>query len=211
MYAREHRVLLRHYLEQGLSKAGIARTLGVSRRTVYHWIDTGQLDRDLDGGPARYGPRPEVTRKIDRFREMIRWRGRLDSRWPFRRTNECKGHEAHFRRVQSDVGRNGWFSNSISGASRALTTKCAQAFVPQSCHGHFVKRAAIATGFEPGMDAHNIGGHCLDTRRRTSCLASLIEARRRLSRYALLHGAQRIGAALSHRAGDSQSRRIPSL
>ncbi len=27
MYVREHRVLLRHYLEQGLSKAEIARTL----------------------------------------------------------------------------------------------------------------------------------------------------------------------------------------
>jgi transposase len=74
MYAREHRVLLRHYLEQGLSKAAIARALGVSRRTVYHWIDTGQLDRDLDEGPARYGPRPVVARKIDRFREMIQTR-----------------------------------------------------------------------------------------------------------------------------------------
>ena len=74
MYAREHRVLLRHYLEQGLSKAGIARTLGVSRRTVYHWIDTGQLDRDLEDGPTRYGPRPVVARKIDRFREMIQAR-----------------------------------------------------------------------------------------------------------------------------------------
>jgi DNA-binding CsgD family transcriptional regulator len=36
MYGRERRVLLRHYLEQGLSKAEIARTLQVSRRTLYH-------------------------------------------------------------------------------------------------------------------------------------------------------------------------------
>ncbi len=43
MYAREQRVLLRHYLEQGLSKAEIARSLGVSRRTLYYWIDSGQL------------------------------------------------------------------------------------------------------------------------------------------------------------------------
>jgi len=44
MYAREHRVPLRHYLEQGLSKAEIARSLGVSRRTLYYWIDSGQLE-----------------------------------------------------------------------------------------------------------------------------------------------------------------------
>jgi hypothetical protein len=58
MYGRERRVLLRHYLEQGLSKTEIARSLQVSRRTVYQWIDTGQLDRELDNGPARYTPRP---------------------------------------------------------------------------------------------------------------------------------------------------------
>jgi transposase len=71
MYAREQRVLLRHYLEQGLSKTGIARSLRVSRRTVYHWIDTGQLDRELDSGPVRYTARPAVARKIDRYRQII--------------------------------------------------------------------------------------------------------------------------------------------
>lgn len=35
MYARERRVLSRHYLEQGLSKAELARTLRVSRGTLY--------------------------------------------------------------------------------------------------------------------------------------------------------------------------------
>ena len=40
MIGREKRVLLRHYLEQGMNKAVIARDLGVSRRTVYHWIET---------------------------------------------------------------------------------------------------------------------------------------------------------------------------
>jgi transposase len=74
MYAREHRVLLRHYLEQGLSKTAIARTLHVSRRTVYHWITTGQLDRELDDGPVRYAPRPPVARKIDSYREIVRAR-----------------------------------------------------------------------------------------------------------------------------------------
>jgi transposase len=71
MYGREQRVLLRHYLEQGLPKAELARTLGVSRRTLYQWIDTGQLDRDLDNEPVRYQARPPVTRKIDRYREII--------------------------------------------------------------------------------------------------------------------------------------------
>jgi len=71
MYAREQRVLLRHYLEQGLSKTEIAHSLQVSRRTVYHWIDTGQLDRELDNGPVRYAARPAVSRKIDGYRQII--------------------------------------------------------------------------------------------------------------------------------------------
>ncbi len=71
MYGREQRVLLRHYLQQGLSKAEIARTLGVSRRTVYHWVETGQLDRELDNDAVRYTPRPPVQCKIDRFRPIV--------------------------------------------------------------------------------------------------------------------------------------------
>ena len=71
MYGREQRVLLRHYLERGLSKAEVARELGVCRRTVYHWIETGQLDRELDNAPVRYAPRPTVARKIDAFRGII--------------------------------------------------------------------------------------------------------------------------------------------
>lgn len=74
MYGRERRVLLRHYLEQGLSKAEIARTLRVSRQTLYHWINTEQLDRELDNGPVRYTPRPPVARKIDRYRQVIQAR-----------------------------------------------------------------------------------------------------------------------------------------
>ena len=65
MYGRERRVLLRHYLEQGLTKAEIARTLKVSRRTVYHWLTTGQLERELDNEAVRYRPRAPVARKID--------------------------------------------------------------------------------------------------------------------------------------------------
>jgi transposase len=71
MYGRERRVLLRHYLEQGLTKAEIARTLNVSRRTVYHWLATGQLERELDNEAVRYRPRAPVARKIDSYREII--------------------------------------------------------------------------------------------------------------------------------------------
>jgi transposase-like protein len=60
MYSRETRVLLRHYLEQGVGKTELARRLGVSRRTVYHWIETAQLDRDLDDEAVCYKPRPAV-------------------------------------------------------------------------------------------------------------------------------------------------------
>lgn len=74
MYSRERRVLLRHYLEQGLSKSAIARMLGIGRRTLYHWINTDQLDRDLDNGPVQYKPRPAVARKIDRYRGIIETR-----------------------------------------------------------------------------------------------------------------------------------------
>ena len=64
-------MLLRHYLEQGLSKSAIARRLGVARRTVHHWIATDQLDRDLDRGEVCYGPRPAVACKLDRYRDLI--------------------------------------------------------------------------------------------------------------------------------------------
>ena len=71
MYMREKRVLLRHYLEQGVAKAELARRLRVSRRTIYHWIATGQVDRDLDAEPVRYRPRPPVPTKLDPYRGII--------------------------------------------------------------------------------------------------------------------------------------------
>jgi len=47
VYGWDTLVLLKHYLESGLSKTAIARQLGVSRRVIYHWITTGQLDRQV--------------------------------------------------------------------------------------------------------------------------------------------------------------------
>jgi transcriptional regulator with PAS, ATPase and Fis domain len=53
MYGREKRVLLREYLEQGWSKSALAEKLGISRRSVYHWIGTGQLECDMDAEAVR--------------------------------------------------------------------------------------------------------------------------------------------------------------
>jgi transposase len=63
-------VLLRHYLEQGIPKSVIAEQLGMSRRTIYHWISTGQLDRDLDQD-VHYTPRPPVPTKLDAFKAIL--------------------------------------------------------------------------------------------------------------------------------------------
>ena len=57
MYGWERLVLLRHLLEQALSKTAIAAQLGVSRRVIHHWLKNGQLDRDLDA------PVPPPVRK----------------------------------------------------------------------------------------------------------------------------------------------------
>lgn len=74
MIGLERRVLLRHYLEQGLTKTAIAERVGISRRTIYHWIETGQLERDLDAETVRYKPRPPVPTKLDPYKAIMRER-----------------------------------------------------------------------------------------------------------------------------------------
>ena len=74
MFGRETRMLLRHYLEQGTSKSALARTLGVHRDTIHRWIREGELDRDLDGEPVRYGPRRAVPTKLDAYKAIIETR-----------------------------------------------------------------------------------------------------------------------------------------
>lgn len=69
----ERRVRLRHYLDEGYSQTEIAELLGMSRRTIYRWIKSGELDRDLDE-PPRYRPRPQKARKLDPYREYVRQR-----------------------------------------------------------------------------------------------------------------------------------------
>ncbi len=43
MYDWESRVLVQHYLEQGLAKTAIAERVGISRRTLYYWLAREQL------------------------------------------------------------------------------------------------------------------------------------------------------------------------
>src|SRR5690348_10228544 len=71
MFGRETRMLLRHYLEQGASKSALARRLGVSRDTIHRWIRDGELDRDLDDAPVRYGPRRPVPTKLDAYKAIF--------------------------------------------------------------------------------------------------------------------------------------------
>jgi hypothetical protein len=53
------------------SKSALGEKLRISRRTGYHWIETGQLERDLDDETVRYKGRPTVERKIDPYRLII--------------------------------------------------------------------------------------------------------------------------------------------
>ena len=70
MFDREKRMLVRHYLEQGVAKAEIARRLKIGRRTVYKWM---AADEKLQQGACEdeYGPRPSRPTKLDRFKEII--------------------------------------------------------------------------------------------------------------------------------------------
>ena len=71
MHGWETRMLLRHSLQRGVSKAALARRFGVSRRTIHEWVETGQLDRDLSSGGARYSPRPAVPHKLAPYTGII--------------------------------------------------------------------------------------------------------------------------------------------
>jgi transposase len=64
-------MLLRHYLAQGASKSELARQLGISRDTIHRWIRAGDLDREVDATPVRYGPRRPVPTKVDAYKPII--------------------------------------------------------------------------------------------------------------------------------------------
>ena len=71
MYGWGTRMLLKHYLDQGVSKTELSRRFGVNRRTIHNWVITGQLDRDLSAGARAYAPRPPVAHKLDPYKPII--------------------------------------------------------------------------------------------------------------------------------------------
>ena len=74
MIGREKRMLLRHYMEQGMSITALSQRLGISRDTIHRWIRNGELDRDLDRDVVRYRPRPPVPTKLGPYKPIIRAR-----------------------------------------------------------------------------------------------------------------------------------------
>jgi transposase len=77
VYGWDTLVLLRHLLDEGLSRTAIAQRLGVSRGVIYYWMATGQLDRDLDTpAPRAAAQRPT---KLDAYHGII---GERLATWP---------------------------------------------------------------------------------------------------------------------------------
>jgi transposase len=70
----EIRVLLRHLLDQGLSKAAIARQVGVNRRTINRWLAEGQLDRDVETGQVPRPVRQSRPTKLEPYKPIIQAR-----------------------------------------------------------------------------------------------------------------------------------------
>lgn len=62
----ERRVLLRHYLDLGLTVAEISRELDISRQTVCRRIKSGELDREVE--KIRHGPCSPVPTKLNPYK-----------------------------------------------------------------------------------------------------------------------------------------------
>ena len=71
MHGIEKRILMRRYIEAGVSKSATARAVGISRRTIYNWIAAGELERDPDDTKVEYGPRPPRPSKLDPWKATI--------------------------------------------------------------------------------------------------------------------------------------------
>ena len=99
MYDGETRMLLKHYLDEGMSKAGLASWFGASRRTVRCWIAVDQLDRDPDGESTGYARRAPTAHNLSPFKGIIGARlqelSRLTGQWLYvevRATGSLGGH-----------------------------------------------------------------------------------------------------------------------
>ena len=65
MISQERSLMIRHFVKEGLSKAEVARRLGVCRQTVYNHVKRE--------GPY-VKPRKRRSSKLDGFKEYIRGR-----------------------------------------------------------------------------------------------------------------------------------------
>ena len=71
MFEREKRVLTRHCLDEGMSRAEVARRVGIGRRMLYNWIAAGLLEGRLGEQKGGYGPRRPRGSKLDPFKGII--------------------------------------------------------------------------------------------------------------------------------------------
>ena len=55
----------------GRLEGSVVETLGVSRRTIHAWVETGQLDRALSSGRSRYAPRPAAPHTLNPYTGII--------------------------------------------------------------------------------------------------------------------------------------------
>lgn len=67
MLSKEAVIVLRHYLQEGLTKTAIARKLGITRRTVQRYVKNGKDE-------PRYGPRSPRGSKLDAYKPYLRER-----------------------------------------------------------------------------------------------------------------------------------------
>lgn len=106
MHKWETKMLLKHYLEQGVSKTGLSRLFGVSRRTIHSWIAAGELERALLAGETGYGPRKPRAHKLDDRKGIIRTRladfPKLSARRLFEEV-QAAGYEGCHSRVRDFV------------------------------------------------------------------------------------------------------------
>lgn len=76
VYGWERLVLLKHLLDEGLTKTVIAARLGISRGAIYYWLRAGQLDRDVGEGHGPVAPRTRRAgaAKLEPYKPLIETR-----------------------------------------------------------------------------------------------------------------------------------------
>ena len=85
MHGWETRMLLRHYLQRGVSKAALARRFGVSRRTIH--AHSGEIDRPFRWQVDHLFRRKSITCQSEATRDEnheFRFSVRVDGRPRFR-------------------------------------------------------------------------------------------------------------------------------